>query len=62
MNKATNFEEWLAALAQLPLQASTLFIQIKMEYCLIHNSMTPVRIPGYNWHNYLPGDKALYLG
>ena len=59
MNKATNFEEWLAALAQHTF-ASFNFVYSDKDgnIAFIHNSMTPVRIPGYNWHNYLPGDKS----
>ena len=59
MNKATNLEEWLAALAQHTF-ASFNFVYSDKDgnIAFIHNSMTPVRIPGYNWHNYLPGDKS----
>ena len=59
MSKAKNFDEWFSAM-EMHTFASFNFVYADREgnIAFIHNSMTPIREPGYNWNNYLPGDKS----
>jgi len=59
MNKANNFDEWREAL-RLHYIASFNFVYADREgnIYFVHNSLTPLRSPGYDWQQYLPGTES----
>ena len=59
MSKASNFEEWRDALA-LQRIASFNFVYANADgdIYFIHNAMMPERTKGWNWQQYLPGDRS----
>ncbi|MEP4484522.1 MAG: acylase [Halioglobus sp.] len=59
MNKASNLEEWMSAM-RMHAFASFNFVYADVEgnILFLHNSMTPERLPGFDWSQYLPGDRS----
>lgn len=62
MNKATNFQEWQAAmrLRQLPM-FNTVYADKTGTIYYLYNGVIPVRDPAYDWTGYLPGDTSKTL-
>jgi len=59
MNKAKNFEEWRAAVALNHIQSfNFVYANRHGDIHFIHNAQLPVRAPGWNWQQYLPGDRS----
>ena len=59
MNKAKNFEEWSAAVALNHIQSfNFVYANRHGDIHFIHNAQLPVRAPGWNWQQYLPGDRS----
>ena len=59
MNKAKNFEEWQAAMALNHIQSfNFVYANRHGDIHFIHNAQLPVRAPGWNWQQYLPGDRS----
>ena len=59
MSKAQNFEQWRDAM-RLQAFASFNFVYADREgnTMFVHNSLTPKRLPSYDWAQYLPGDDS----
>ena len=59
MNKAQTFEDWRDAL-RMQAFASFNFVYADREgnTMFVHNSLTPNRVAGYDWTQYLPGDDS----
>jgi len=59
MNKAQNLEQWRDAL-RIHSFASFNFVYADSDsnIMFVHNSLTPVRVGGYDWTQYLPGDDS----
>jgi acyl-homoserine-lactone acylase len=59
MSKAQNFEQWRDAM-RLQAFASFNFVYADREgnTMFVHNSLTPKRLPSYDWTQYLPGDDS----
>ena len=57
MSKAQNFEQWRDAM-RIQAFASFNFVYADREgnTMFVHNSLTPKRLPSYDWTQYLPGD------
>ncbi len=59
MNKAKNFEEWQAAIALNHIQSfNFVYANRHGDIHFIHNAQLPVRAAGWNWEQYLPGDRS----
>jgi penicillin amidase/acyl-homoserine-lactone acylase len=59
MNKAKNFDEWKAAVALNHIQSfNFVYANRHGDIHFIHNAQLPVREPGWNWQQYLPGDRS----
>jgi penicillin amidase/acyl-homoserine-lactone acylase len=59
MNKATNFEEWQAAmrLGQIPVFNAG-YGDAEGNIYYLYNGLIPQRAEGYDWEQYLPGDTS----
>jgi len=59
MNRATNFDQWRAAM-RMHAFASFNFVYADKDgnIMFVHNSQTPKRREGYDWQQYLPGDDS----
>ncbi len=59
MSDATSFEEWQAAMA-LQYIASFNFVYANEDGVIhfVHNAMMPDRAEGWQWDQYLPGDRS----
>ena len=59
MSKAQNFDQWRDAL-RMQAFASFNFVYADREgnTMFVHNSLTPKRLPSYDWTQYLPGDDS----
>ena len=59
LSDATSFEEWQAAMA-LQYIASFNFVYANEDGVIhfVHNAMMPDRAEGWQWDQYLPGDRA----
>ncbi len=59
MNKATNLDEWLAAM-ELQALPSVNFVYADREGNIgyVYNARSPKRKPGWDWQAYLPGDRS----
>lgn len=59
MNKAQTLEDWRNAL-RMQAFASFNFVYADREgnSMFVHNSLTPKRVSGYDWTQYLPGDNS----
>lgn len=62
MSKAQNLPEWRDAL-RMQAFASFNFVYADRDgnTMFVHNSLTPNRLAGYNWTNYLPGDDSALI-
>ena len=59
MNKAQNFQQWKDAIALNHIQSFNFVYANKHgDIHFIHNAQLPVRAPGWNWQQYLPGDRS----
>lgn len=59
MNKAKNFEEWQAAMSLNHIQSfNFVYANRHGDIHFIHNAQLPIRAPGWNWQQYLPGDRS----
>jgi len=59
MNRARDFESWYEAMLQHRFASfNFVFADKTGNIAFIHNSLTPQRIPGYDWSQYLPGDDS----
>lgn len=62
MNRARTFDDWYAAMAQQRFASfNFVFADKEGTVAFIHNSLTPVRQPGYDWSQYLPGDRSALI-
>ena len=59
MSKAQNFDQWRDAM-RIQAFASFNFVYADREgnTMFVHNSLTPKRLPSYDWTQYLPGDDS----
>jgi penicillin amidase/acyl-homoserine-lactone acylase len=59
LSNATSFEEWQAAMA-LQYIASFNFVYANEDGVIhfVHNAMMPIRAEGWQWDQYLPGDRG----
>ncbi|MDG1799216.1 MAG: penicillin acylase family protein, partial [Luminiphilus sp.] len=59
MNKAKNFEQWRTAVALNHIQSfNFVYANRHGDIHFIHNAQLPIRAPGWNWQQYLPGDRS----
>ena len=59
MNKASNFSEWHAALTLNHIQSfNFIYAGQAGNIYFVHNSEMPDRLPGWDWQQYLPGDRS----
>jgi acyl-homoserine-lactone acylase len=59
MNKASNFEEWQAAMRmRANASLNTVYADKEGTIYYLFNGKLPVRAEGYNWEHYLPGDTS----
>ena len=59
MNQAQNFDDWREAMSMLSFASFNFVYADKDDNIMfLHNSLTPRRIEGYEWNNYLPGDRS----
>ena len=59
MNKAQNLEQWRDALRLHSFASFNLvYADRDSNIMFVHNSLTPVRVAGYDWTQYLPGDDS----
>ena len=59
MNQAQNFDDWREAMSMLSFASFNFVYADKDDNIMfLHNSRTPRRIEGYEWNNYLPGDRS----
>ncbi len=59
MNKAQNFQQWKDAIALNHIQSFNFVYANKHgDIHFIHNAQLPARAPGWNWQQYLPGDRS----
>ncbi|WP_373490114.1 acylase [Parasphingorhabdus sp.] len=62
INKATNFDEWQAAMAGQGVPATNfIYADAKGNIGLYYNAMFPDRPEGYDWRSILPGDSSQAL-
>jgi acyl-homoserine-lactone acylase len=59
MNKAGSLEEWLAAMAMQALPSiNYVYADADGNIALLYNAQMPKRPEGFNWLQYLPGDRS----
>jgi len=59
MNKATNFEQWQAAMKMRSVASlNSIYADKTGQIYYLFNGKLPVRAEGYNWEHYLPGDTS----
>ncbi|MCA9970617.1 MAG: penicillin acylase family protein, partial [Anaerolineales bacterium] len=59
MNKATTFDEWLAAMRDGPLPSFNVGYADKTgNIYYLYNALLPMRAAGYDWQQYLPGNTS----
>lgn len=59
MNKATDFASWKAAVELNHIQSFNFVYAGRDQHIyFVHNSEMPRRVPGWNWQQYLPGDRS----
>lgn len=62
MNKATNFNEWLAAMREGPLPMFNVgYADEAGNIYYVYNARLPLRTEGYNWGGLLPGNTSQTL-
>jgi penicillin amidase/acyl-homoserine-lactone acylase len=59
VNKARNFEEWLDAMRMMAIPMfNFVYADRDQNIYYLYNGQIPVRAPGYDWSQYLPGDTS----
>lgn len=59
MNKADNLDEWLAAMAMQALPSiNYVYADADGNIALLYNGQMPKRPEGFDWSEYLPGDRS----
>lgn len=59
LNKATNLAEWQAAMAEGPLPMFNVgYADKEGNIFYLYNGRIPLRTPGYDWQQYLPGSSS----
>lgn len=59
MNKATSLESWEQAMDQLAMSSFNFVAADENgNIGFYHNSQSPIRQPGWDWQQYLPGDRS----
>ncbi|WP_420627307.1 acylase [Candidatus Leptofilum sp.] len=59
LNKATNLEEWRAAMREGPLPMFNVgYADAEGNIFYVYNGRIPIRAEGYNWQQYLPGNTS----
>lgn len=59
MNKAGSLEEWLAAMAMQALPSiNYVYADADGNIALLYNGQMPKRLEGFDWQEYLPGDRS----
>lgn len=59
LNKATSFEEWLAAMSSGPVPMFNAgYADKEGNIYYLYNGRIPIRAEGYDWEQYLPGDTS----
>ncbi|MEE3330158.1 MAG: penicillin acylase family protein [Myxococcota bacterium] len=59
MNRATTHEEWTDAMRMLAIPSfNFVYADRKGRIAYYYNAKTPVRAKGWNWQEYLPGDRS----
>ncbi|MBT4523194.1 MAG: acylase, partial [Halieaceae bacterium] len=59
MNKAGDFDQWRDAMRQHRFASFNFVYADKAGNTMfVHNSLTPLRIPGFDWSKYIPGDDS----
>jgi len=59
MNKATNFDEWREAMRMLALPSiNFVYADASGNIGYFYNARLPLRRPGFDWGEYLPGDRS----
>jgi len=59
MNKAGSLQEWLAAMAMQALPSiNYIYADADGNIALLYNGQMPKRVEGFDWQEYLPGDRS----
>ena len=59
MNRATNLDEWMAAMEQNAISSiNAIYADREGRIAYVYNARMPVREEGYDWTQYLPGDRS----
>lgn len=59
LNRARNFDEWMAAMRLQALPSiNYVYADRDGNIAYIYNAQMPRRAPGWDWQNYLPGDRS----
>jgi penicillin amidase/acyl-homoserine-lactone acylase len=59
LNRATNYEEWHSALSMQALPSiNYVYADREGRVAYFYNVKSPVRAPGWDWGEYLPGDRS----
>jgi acyl-homoserine-lactone acylase len=59
MNRATNWAEWRAAMEMRAITSlNTVYADREGHIAYLYNARMPVRVEGYDWRDYLPGDQS----
>ncbi|WP_421790802.1 acylase [Hyphobacterium sp.] len=59
MNRAESFEDWMAAMEmQAVTSLNTVYADREGHIAYVYNARMPVRAAGYDWREYLPGDRS----
>ncbi len=59
MNRATDFDSWMAAMEMGAIASlNSVYADREGEIAYVYNAVMPVRQEGWNWRDYLPGDRS----
>ncbi|WP_394692479.1 acylase [Hyphobacterium sp.] len=59
MNRAENWEEWRSAMEMRAITSlNTIYADREGNIAYLYNARMPVRVEGYDWREYLPGDRS----
>ena len=59
MNRASNLAEWMAAMEQNAISSiNAIYADREGRIAYVYNARMPVREEGYDWTQYLPGDRS----
>ncbi len=59
MNRATNYAEWMAAMEMNAISSlNSVYADRNGEIAYLYGAVMPVREEGWNWREYLPGDRS----